>query len=87
MGGTEEIKVVSGVSWLHDKMLADATERSDFLKESIAGGVTDGEYRQMVGKYKEIQRFIKITLPETFEEFYQSSDEGESDDLEELSDE
>jgi len=83
---TDNIKVVSGVSWLHDKLLADMKERSEFLKEAIANGVPDSEYRQMVGKYKETQRFIKITLPETFTEFYQSADEedGESYELEEL---
>lgn len=84
---TDEIKVVSGVSWLHDKLLAEITGRAEFLKDAIAGGVPLEEYRQMVGKYKECKRLINITLPEIFTEFYQSSDEdddGESYGLEEL---
>jgi len=84
MGGN--IEVVSGVSWLHDKLREIMTERMEFLKEGIADGVPQDDYRCMVGRYKEAKRFVGITLPELFTEFYQSSDEGESDELEEISD-
>lgn len=79
--------IVSGVSWLHDTLRSRVKERSEWLKEAIAAGVPLEEYRQMVGKYKETQRFLKITLPELFEEFYQADSESDDNELEELKDE
>lgn len=84
----DNTEVVTGVSWFHDKLLEIMTDRLEHLKEGIAEGVPTDEYRQMVGRYKETKRFVKITLPELFEEFYQAeesvADDGE---LEELTDE
>ncbi len=86
MGGN--IEVVTGISWFHDKLLEIMTARSEFLKEGIARGVPTEEYRMMVGKYREVQRFIQNTLPELFEEFYQAEESVALDGgLEELKDE
>lgn len=86
MGGN--IEVVTGISWFHDKLHEIMTDRLENLKEGIAEGVPTDEYRQMVGRYKETKRFVGITLPELFKEFYQAEesvvDDGE---LEELKDE
>jgi len=84
MGGN--IEVVSGVSWLHDKLRERAKERVEFLKEGIAEGVPLHEYAAMVGRYKEANRLLNIYLPELFTEFYQAEELSEAD-LEEIDDE
>jgi len=84
MGGT--IEVVTGVSWLHDKLRQIAQDRIDVLKDGIAEGVPLHEYQAMVGRYKEAKRLLNITLPEIFEEFYQA-EEMVGEELGELEDE
>ncbi len=86
MGGN--IEVVTGVSWFHDKLREIMTDRLEHLKEGIAEGVPQDEYRQMVGRYKEAKRFVGITLPELFKEFYEAEESvGDDGELEELKDE
>jgi len=84
MGG--EIEVVTGVSWLHDKLRQVAQDRIDILKEGIADGVPLHEYQAMVGRYKEAKRQLSIVLPEIFTEFYQA-EEAVDEELGELEDE
>lgn len=84
MGG--EIEVVTGVSWLHDKLREVAQERIEVLREGIAEGVPLHEYQAMVGRYKEAKRQLSIVLPETFTEFYQA-EEAADEELGELEDE
>ena len=81
-----EAAVPSGVSWLHDRMVAKATERVELLKEGIADGVPIHEYQAMVGRYKEAKRQLTFVIPELFEDFY-VADESEESSLEELEDE
>ena len=84
--GEADVKVESGVSWLHDKLRAEAQDRIDILKEGIAEGVPLHEYQAMVGRYKEAKRQLSIVLPEIFADFYQA-EEDEGDELGELDDE
>jgi hypothetical protein len=81
-----EVAVPSGVSWLHDELVALATERVENLKDGIAEGVPLHEYPAMVGRYKEAKRQLSIVIPELFEKFY-VADESEDSSLEELNDE
>lgn len=74
---------MSGISWLHDTLVQRTKERLDVLKDGLAEGVPDGEYRQIVGRCKELKRLLKIDIPELFTDFYQSDAEGEGD-LDEL---
>lgn len=72
--------MTSGISWLHDTLLQRAKDRLDFLKDGLAEGVPDVEYRQMVGRCQELKRLIKIDIPELFEDFYKSDADEESSD-------
>lgn len=63
-----------GVSWLYSKLNAQFTDRIDFLAHHIANGVPVEEYKQMVGRYREVNR-INDNLSELFEEFNKSEDE------------
>jgi len=78
----EEITVSSGVSWFQNKINAMLEDRKDSLAHTIAGGVPEGEYRQMVGRYKETCRLI-TEFGELFAEFYEA-DEEDGDGLEEI---
>lgn len=81
-----EVAIPSGVSWLHDKLVEQAEDRVEILKEGIAEGVPLHEYQAMVGRYKEAKRQLTIVIPELFEEFH-VADESEDSSLEELEDE
>ena len=81
-----ELEVVTGVSWLHDKLRKKAEERIAILQEGIADGVPLHEYQAMVGRYKEAKRQLSIVLPEIFTEFYQA-EESADEELGELEDE
>jgi len=80
-----EIEVVSGVSWLHDTLKKVTEERIKFLTEAMATGLPFHEYIGFVGRHKEAQRMLKITLPEMFEEFYSAEEESDGE-LQELDD-
>ncbi len=79
---TDEIKVDSGVSWLHDKLVLELTERGESLKDAMARGIPKPEYRQFVGRYRE-NREIRAFISELFTEFYQD-DEDDDDTLGDL---
>lgn len=67
--------VISGVSWLHDTLLQRAQDRLNNLKDGLSEGVPEVEYRQFVGRCKELKRLIEIDIPELFEDFYSSDAE------------
>lgn len=69
-----EIKVESGVSWLHDKLVQELEDRGEALKEGMARGVPVEEYKQFVGRYRE-NREIRFMVTEIFEGFYQDDDD------------
>lgn len=69
----------SGVSWLHERLLTVLKERREFLRNAIASGVPMPEYRQMVGRHREVNRMIDDTIPELFVDFYQSDAEEDLD--------
>jgi len=83
----QTIQPTSGVSWLHDTLLKITEARSEKLMRGIANGVPDHEYKQMVGRFRENERLLKVTIPELFTDFYQADDDGEeTGELEELKD-
>lgn len=69
----------SGISWLHDTLLQRAQDRLDHLKDGLSEGVPIEEYRQVVGRCKELKRLINIDIPELFTDFYQSDTEEDDD--------
>lgn len=71
---------MSNISWLHDQLLKRATERLELLKDGLAEGVPTEEYRQIVGRCKELKRLIGIDIPELFTDFYSSDSDDTGDD-------
>ncbi len=78
MGISNELPAESGVSWLHDELRKSLTERIEFLKNAIARGVPDEEYRQFVGRFREASR-LKDEIDELFVNFYQDDIDEEVD--------
>lgn len=77
-----DIKVVTGVSWLHDKLRADLKERESFLLEACGSGIPFHEYLPMVGRLRENRR-MQAEIAELFTDFYQGED-TEDEELEEI---
>jgi hypothetical protein len=82
--GEANIKVVTGVSWLHDHQLKQLQARSDFLKDAMARGVPYHEYINFVGRHKECLRQMD-DLRELFADFH-TAEEEEDDTLGEITD-
>lgn len=68
------IKVESGVSWLHDRLRADLNDRAEHLKDAMSRGLPFHEYIGFVGRYKECLR-QQSELAQLFTDFYQSEEE------------
>ena len=72
------VKVPSGVSWLHDKLMAILQEREEFLKEAMGTGLPYHEYIGFVGRRKECVRH-QSEIAEIFTEFYQADEEDDDE--------
>lgn len=73
------IKVDSGVSWLHDRLRKDLEDREQAILEGLGRDLDYASYIKTNGRLHENRR-QQMELRELFKEFYQFDDEGDDDD-------